>query len=489
MPKPAKVLIRDVDRWPIPHRQVQPEEIVALAKNLIQYSGKKHRGIKRKLLDFRGFPSEKKAQQAWSAIWGNLVHLLGLGYTSNRDPIIRATPLASLLAANPPKWQEYYVRLAMSFQFPYAELKHTGYKKQSIAVQPFALIVQYLVELADRASSETTGDFSKVYLSYEEIAAVLMTSHSHDPVRVRNGVNAILANRASGHDYNANAPSGFELAKDDFHRLKFILEKPLVISFNDNQKRVYLADGTALSRARAVLVAFHPPFVITKDNQASERIDFFSRAFVLSRPLPSFVDMEEFADQILDADLPTRPIRRQGFRPYRRRKTRTITRAKLLETQEEQAARGHEGEVLVNQLLQNAHASGVVIDFKWMTEEDKANAPYDFELSLAGGQKVLLEVKTTNGNHENVFNMSYAELVECAYLDSTTASAYRILRVSEIGNIPVLKLSAPLSPLMRPVADYLAGLDEIDPMVRASGIRIKPESIEWDANWLVAISQ
>ena len=231
------------------------------------------------LLRFLSPPSHDSTYlklEYWLKIWVNLMHQMGLGYTSGsergNESYIHQTDLSLFLATSGDiKSYDYY--WALRFQFPFSYPKHLHYIKNGVAVQPIVLMASYLVELYD-----SSRDISNCYLTKSEITQFLMKSKNHDAQNIRLNVSTILKNRSKNYDYSSESSvPGFEEAGDHFFsRGRLFLERFEPISFDT--ERVRILNRSNFDKVKSFLSYAEPP-VIFKHNDRDTRNAFFIKAY------------------------------------------------------------------------------------------------------------------------------------------------------------------------------------------------------------------
>lgn len=179
--------------------------------------------------------------------------------------------------------------------------------------------------------------------------------------------------------------------------------------------------------------------------------------------------------------LPLEPVSRDTFVPYAKRHRRTSTKAGLLESMNRRREAGDKGEEWIRGRLEEMLDAGALIDYKWVSSEEDAVAPYDFRVTPTGEEEFFMDVKSTDGDFSSQLVMSYAELLEAAY----GPTPYRLCRVWGVStSTPSYRLTAPLREVLLPVADHLAAMGRMDPTAVAVGVRLHPEELPWELGYL-----
>ncbi|HCI82394.1 MAG TPA: hypothetical protein DHW02_22195, partial [Ktedonobacter sp.] len=89
---------------------------------------------------------------------------------------------------------------------------------------------------------------------------------------------------------------------------------------------------------------------------------------------------------------------------------RIVSRDDLQKAKGTVEAVGLQGEQFVNNYLSMLKSQGKIQDFAWVADENVIN-PYDFWVSYDGKTKVLVDVKSTQGNFERTLHISLNELL------------------------------------------------------------------------------
>jgi hypothetical protein len=122
--------------------------------------------------------------------------------------------------------------------------------------------------------------------------------------------------------------------------------------------------------------------------------------------------------------------------------SRRISKADLLKAKAKAELVGQDGEGLLNGFFAAQVESGKLTAYVW-TAATNAIAPFDFEVTDAQGQKVLVDAKATNGAFENTIHLSLAEIIEAA--GPTPYQIYRLFELHADGGR--LRISDDISPL------------------------------------------
>ncbi len=147
---------------------------------------------------------------------------------------------------------------------------------------------------------------------------------------------------------------------------------------------------------------------------------------------------------------------------------RKISAEQLAAARRRAAETGYDGERLVRSFLELPSAH--ILSWRW-TASENAISPFDFEIETADGV-VLIEVKTTVGEHSTPFHISMAEL-EAAARDER----YAIWRVSRLGaDGGVLRSAGAVSGFAR---EALGKLSDLPAGMRPDGFTMRPDLLEW----------
>lgn len=113
----------------------------------------------------------------------------------------------------------------------------------------------------------------------------------------------------------------------------------------------------------------------------------------------------------------------------RRPSFRRMTAAALANARETANAIGRNGEVLVNDLLRKLVNEGKLIDAHWISETNAVN-PWDFEITELSGDRVRIEVKSTNGSFERTIHISHSEILAASEANAPRTDLYRVYALS-----------------------------------------------------------
>lgn len=151
----------------------------------------------------------------------------------------------------------------------------------------------------------------------------------------------------------------------------------------------------------------------------------------------------------------------------RRASSRTMSRATLLKAKESADYIGLRGEQFVNDYLITLKNAGAIHDFEW-TSSSNAISPYDFWVSQDEPARILVDVKTTQGEFERTLHISLSELQQM----STGAERYDIYRVCGLEESTAqLRIAENVGGFARQV---LAVLRDLPPGIIADSISVSP---------------
>lgn len=194
-------------------------------------------------------------------------------------------------------------------------------------------------------------------------------------------------------------------------------------------------------------------------------------------PVRQFTLDKEFEEALQDATYgssePTRRARR-------RRGSRKISAAEMAIARSNAERVGRDGEELVNFYLQGKLASREIEDFTWISLSDAA-APFDFEITSLGGQRIKIDAKSTEGSFQRAVHLSAAETAEAAEAE-TPYSIYRVYEMDEEGG--KLRVANDIRATARQLQEWTTVLPQ---GVVPDGFSISPDALEWEEE--VAISR
>jgi hypothetical protein len=127
---------------------------------------------------------------------------------------------------------------------------------------------------------------------------------------------------------------------------------------------------------------------------------------------------------------------------------------------------GRAGEEFVLAYLTSLKANGSVEDITWVADIN-AVAPYDFLVTLIGGDEIALDVKSTAGEFDRPIHVSANELAEMTNA-TRRYDLYRVFEITE--NTARLRVAQSVSSFAGTVLESLAALPE--------GIQIDSISVE-----------
>jgi hypothetical protein len=282
MPPPKSKKIPDYEYWGFIQKDCKTEEeLRPLVRNIIDNSGNVlNNTIKENVLNFLSTSNKVKA---WSDYWVTIINTLGIGYVDQGTKILEKTSLADYVNGGNPI-NGFYYYWALSFQFPFAQSKHKGFKDNGIVVQPVISMLEHLVLLFENALMNIRDPFEEAYLSFDEIVLVLSKSKSNSIYEVKKNVNQIKANRLRSYDYSELKIDGYETNYDNFAgRAKLYFEKFNLLRFDGN--RILITDWEHYFKIVAFLAYRKEAYILTNDR--SSRNEFFLGTFNLLKPNPT----------------------------------------------------------------------------------------------------------------------------------------------------------------------------------------------------------
>lgn len=291
MPKPRVTAYPKFQKWRFVQRDPKDDELVQFSQAIRDCDGQNVDRSLRRLLRFQGHSnrSQRSLKRSWLQIWVNIMHQMGLGYTSSPEDdetasVIRCTDLGRYIADSrqyPRHIQSYYYYWALKFQFPFGFPKHKHYIDHGVAVQPAVLILKYLTTLKE------TRDINEAYLTRREITFFLMRSTNHDIGVIRRNCLQILRNRRRSYGYSNEARvAGFEEAgKHFFQRGRLFVDRLDFLRFDKARGRVYFSGISDFRKAKAFLSYATPP-VEFEYNGRDVRNEYFLEVYCNLDPQP-----------------------------------------------------------------------------------------------------------------------------------------------------------------------------------------------------------
>lgn len=173
----------------------------------------------------------------------------------------------------------------------------------------------------------------------------------------------------------------------------------------------------------------------------------------------------------------------QGIRRLRTRPSSWQMGQEVLDQARKKAKRiGELGETYVDGYLRGLKEQGLIQDFEWVSRQN-AIAPNDFWISDNDGTRVLIDVKSTEGNFTNPIHISYNELLQM----NSGPERYDIYRVFEVG-----EETAHLS-ISKDVGDFARGIIEtfntLPAGVSPDGISVLPSLLTFQAPLLISFPE
>lgn len=156
----------------------------------------------------------------------------------------------------------------------------------------------------------------------------------------------------------------------------------------------------------------------------------------------------------------------------KRGRGRALSAADLARARERASQIGRLGEEIINTYLKSETDAGKIKSYKWVSDEN-AVAPYDFEIALNDGSKQLIDVKTTDGEHDRAIHLSAAEVISAAQ----GGSPYRLYRVSAASaGEPILRVSQELRDICESI---ILVTNALPTGIRADGFTMQVADVEW----------
>lgn len=283
MPKPSPSSYPKEQRWRFVQRWATDKQLIKFSENILRFDGRKIDDVLPELLSFVK-KGNKDIKGLWLAIWVNILHQMGLGYTYGKGRYLCPTELCRFLYETK-DIESYYLYWALKFQFPFTFPKQKHYIDNGIAIQPIVLILQYLVQL-----HALTKDINKSYLTKNEITKFLMRSKDHDDILEK--AKSILSLRERGYDYSQEEKlnPGFNEAGDHFFsRGSLFIKNVKLIKFSND--KIIVEDENHLKHIVEFLAFATPPILFTENSQ-DMRNNFSSIVYNHLIPNPKILSLK-----------------------------------------------------------------------------------------------------------------------------------------------------------------------------------------------------
>lgn len=275
--KPTQTDYPKHEKWRFAQRSLTDEELIEFANTIVEFDESTVYNNLPDLLRFlplTRFDIYYLKKHQWLKIWVNIMHQMGLGYTSGHDgdTYIHATDLAKFLVSTG-NIRAYYYYWALKFQYPFSYPKNKHYIENGVTIQPIVLILQYLIELFNK-----NEDINDSFLTKYEIAQFLMKSKDHFPELIQQNCSNITNNRVLNYQYeNEILIPGFKEAADHlFSRGRLFIRNIDIITFDTNSVR--LSDVNSVRKAEKWLSYCTAP-ILFQYNDRDIRNEFFLKSY------------------------------------------------------------------------------------------------------------------------------------------------------------------------------------------------------------------
>ena len=165
----------------------------------------------------------------------------------------------------------------------------------------------------------------------------------------------------------------------------------------------------------------------------------------------------------------------------RRAASRTMSRATLLKAKESADSIGLRGEQFVNDYLTTLKNEGTIRDFEW-TSTSNAISPYDFWVSHDGTTRILVDVKSTQGEFERILHISLSELQQMS-AGTERYDIYRVFGLEE--STAQLRIAENVGNFARQV---LAVLHDLPQGIAADSISVSPTLLSFGSAFTLEIT-
>lgn len=133
---------------------------------------------------------------------------------------------------------------------------------------------------------------------------------------------------------------------------------------------------------------------------------------------------------------------------------------------------GREGEAIVNSYLEVLRTEGHLSAVDWVSEVN-AISPFDFSVRLPDGQRILIEVKSTESSFENPIHISLSEFRQIA----GGPSPYHVYRVYDLDARSGTATVRICKDLSAPAAKVMAAAASLSPHIHPDAFSISTESL------------
>lgn len=159
---------------------------------------------------------------------------------------------------------------------------------------------------------------------------------------------------------------------------------------------------------------------------------------------------------------------------------RKLTRSELERARQRADDVGRAGEELIDGFFELGKFDGTYTDYVWVAD-DNAVSPFDFTVIATDQPLTKVEVKSTNGDFNQVLHFSIAQLLEMR----DGAAPYHVYRVYELDELTAkLRIASDLRPFAEQV---LSRFDRLPTGVTVDGISVRPDSLPFGAETVIEL--
>ncbi|MEB3189844.1 MAG: pentapeptide repeat-containing protein [Snowella sp.] len=151
-----------------------------------------------------------------------------------------------------------------------------------------------------------------------------------------------------------------------------------------------------------------------------------------------------------------------------------LSQEDVSKNQDEAQEIGIKGEFIVNAYLNYLKRNENLSLFEWVSQND-ATSPYDFWI-VQDLQKILIDVKSTNGPFDNIIHISLAELKKIRS-SQDRYDIYRIFEIDEVNKSAKLRVAENLKDFSR---DLFSVFSNLPAGVLVDSISVAPSSLNFN---------
>lgn len=172
------------------------------------------------------------------------------------------------------------------------------------------------------------------------------------------------------------------------------------------------------------------------------------------------------------ADKETHPLEQKEFKDLTIQSTHS--EEDIFNVKQSAEENGLMGELFINKYLCNLKSQGKIREIEWVSEMNKFSA-YDFCLTDLNNERVLLDVKSTNGEFDQRMFISYNEMQQMAY-GNERYDIYRVYKIQ--GDTANLRILRNIRGFAKEILDVLGQLPK---GVNPQNISVLPSLLSFDS--------